>query len=161
MKHQAGFNLVELIITLVIAGVLIGLAAPNMGIFLRNSERTTLLNDFVTAVQYARSQAVTRNQRVTICAVDVADADGNGANAFSSASPVGACLGTNVFETGWVVFVDTGATVGEIDTGEDVLRVFPVADLGPATSMCSSLICDLCHHSLFLYIQVAPPMYFA
>lgn len=119
---QAGFSIVELIVTLVIAAVLIGLAAPNMSIFLRNSARTTLLNDFIAGVQYARSQAVTRNQRVTLCPVDIA--------AFDSANPANGCQNSNSYELGWVVFIDNGAVDRQIDAGEQILRVFPAADIG-------------------------------
>jgi len=130
LPSQAGFTIVELVVTLVIAAVLLGLAAPHMGVFLRNMDRTTLINDFITGVQYARTQAVTRNQRVTLCPVDIADVEGNGANPFDSGNPAGSCSGDNNYQLGWVVFVDNGATQRQIDGGEQLLRVFSPADVG-------------------------------
>ena len=126
MSEQSGFSIIELVVVLVIAGVIAAVAAPNMGIFFKNSARTARINDFVSAIQFARSQAVANNQRVTLCAVD--------ARTLNAAAPSGGeCFGSGddndgVFDFGWMVFLDnaSGGTDGDIDNTERVLRVFEV-----------------------------------
>ena len=111
------------------AAILVALAAPNMSVFFRNSARTTMLNDLVAAVQYGRSQAVTLNQQVTICPVDLV----NDAS-FSATNAAGKCRTDADFTEGWVVFVDVDDPVGQIgNTNDQVLRVFKPSDVGGGT----------------------------
>ena len=108
MQHQRGFTIAELIIVVIIAAVLAAVAVPNLSEFVKDNSRATRVNTMVTALNYARGQAVTRNARVSIC---------------KSAGFV-ACdaAGGGNFENGWMVFTDhipafAGGTVGTIDTG--------------------------------------------
>lgn len=61
-KHsQDGFNMVELLVTLVIAAILITIAAPAMKAYLVNQKLTSQSNALVRHLSLARSEAITRN----------------------------------------------------------------------------------------------------
>jgi len=103
---QAGFTLIELLVTLSIAAILLAVAVPNFITFVQNNRLATQANDLVTMLNYARSEAVKRNQRVTVC----------------SRATNTSCAGTTNWDSGLLVFVDTNGD-GVKDGGEDVLQV--------------------------------------
>jgi len=73
---QRGLTLLELMITLAVAGVLFALAAPNFRTMVQNNRITTQVNEFVTATTYARSEAIRRGGSVTLClSTDLASCD--------------------------------------------------------------------------------------
>ena len=53
--------------TLLVGGVLLGIGVPNVMEFQRNSAMTAVANDLVTGVLMARTEAVKRQQPVTLC----------------------------------------------------------------------------------------------
>jgi len=67
---QLGFTLWELLMTLLVAGILLGIGVPNVMEFQRNSAMSGVANDFVTGVLMARSEAVKRQVPVTLCLSD-------------------------------------------------------------------------------------------
>lgn len=89
-RTQIGFTLVELMIALVMAAVLLGVGVPAMTDFMRSNRMISITNDLVTALQFARSEAVKRNNPVTVCI------SSNGT----------ACTGGANWENGWIVFND-------------------------------------------------------
>ena len=64
---QAGFTLIELMFTIVVLAVLLGIGVPNFRDFVRNSRLTSAANDLLTDVNLARSEAVKRRVPVTLC----------------------------------------------------------------------------------------------
>lgn len=62
-----GFTLVELLVTLTILGVLLGLAAPSMQAAVLGHRLSAYANGFVAAAQLARSEAIKRGVPVTLC----------------------------------------------------------------------------------------------
>ena len=72
-SNSTGFTLVELLVTLALAAVLLGMALPAMDNFLDQRTRTTQIIDFVMALNYARSEAARSGGPVSIQAVDASD----------------------------------------------------------------------------------------
>ena len=110
MKTQRGLTLVELLVTLAIAGVLLGMAAPSFTEFIAQRTLTTAANDFVLGVMLARSESVRRGQSVSVQAVDAGDSDnewgrgwcvvvGNGGNCTNALRRF-AALDENAFDAG-------------------------------------------------------------
>ncbi|HEX9833096.1 MAG TPA: GspH/FimT family pseudopilin [Mycobacterium sp.] len=92
-SYQAqGFTIVELLITVAILVILIGLAAPSMGNLVRDQRVKTAVGDVYAALVFARSEAIKRNQFVGICAMTD---DGWG------------CQNSSDWSRGWIVYLDT------------------------------------------------------
>ncbi|MEW5011411.1 MAG: GspH/FimT family pseudopilin [Cycloclasticus sp.] len=63
---QPGFTLVELLITLIIAGILLTIGVPSYQDFVRKNQTITNANNLVTALNLARSEAIKRGVQVTL-----------------------------------------------------------------------------------------------
>ncbi len=108
-QYIGGFTLVELIITLTIAGILIALAAPAMQTFIFDQRLTTQANEFIADLNIARSEAIHRGVNVVICKQGGTDS-----------SP--SCSTSATWASGRVVFADSDGD-GAIDSNETILRV--------------------------------------
>lgn len=108
MKTQQGFTLIELLVTMIIGALILGMAVPSYQSFTRSSLRSANLNEFVSALQFARSEAIKRGSRVTLC---------------QSTTGV-SCDGGPEWENGWIVFNDDDDN-NTVNNVESVLRVNP------------------------------------
>ena len=72
--RQRGITIIEIMVTLAIASVLIGLAVPAFNGFVAQRALTAQVNDFLVSVQYARSEAGRRGATVSVQAVNAAAA---------------------------------------------------------------------------------------
>ncbi len=70
-----GFTIVELMVTLAVAAVLMGIAVPAFTDFVRQRNMASRNNDMVLALTYARSEAVRRGQVVSVQAIAPDDDD--------------------------------------------------------------------------------------
>lgn len=91
--RQRGFTLIELMATMAIAAILLTQAVPSFRAMIANNRITTQVNELVTAINMARSEAAKLNTRMVLC---------RSANP-TAATP--ACGGTaNNWTTGWILF---------------------------------------------------------
>ena len=67
MRGVRGFTLWELLCTLGVVGLLVGLGAPALTDFVLDGRRTADVNALVLAVQVARSEAAKRGRPVIVC----------------------------------------------------------------------------------------------
>lgn len=89
---ERGFTLLELMVTLTVAGVLLAIGVPSFQSFVRSSRITAPTNEMMTAVYLARTEAVKRRATTVFC---------------FSTNPTAAlpdCAGTGA--QGWIVWVD-------------------------------------------------------
>ena len=89
-KEHSGFTLIELMITIAILAVLLGLAAPSFIEMLKQNRLQMESEDLFVALMLARSEALKRNQPVAMCK------SANGTT----------CTTAGNWEQGWLTYVD-------------------------------------------------------
>jgi len=62
--HRHGFTLVELMITIALLAILMTLAAPSFGAWIRNTQVRTMSETMANGLRLAQSEAVRRNRQV-------------------------------------------------------------------------------------------------
>lgn len=105
--RSRGYSLYELLVTLTIASVILGLGTPSFGKLLANSRQIVEINALFHAVHHARKASIVRRAYLTICP----SADGK------------QCLPGRNWSAGWILFVNSDRdTPAEVDPGEVVLK---------------------------------------
>jgi type IV fimbrial biogenesis protein FimT len=98
-------TLIELLIVVAIAAVLAAVAIPSFDTLLSSSRFTTYANTYLTHLNLARSEALKRNARVTLCK----SADG------------ATCTTSGGWDQGWIVFHDVNNNA-QTDLDEAILQ---------------------------------------
>ena len=120
-NHSSGFTLIEVLMTLAIAVIVLTIGVPSFQASIDNNRKTTAISDMHTALSLARSTAITRRERVTVCkSSDIADCgDNDDATICTCANDDGG----SDWSQGWIVFVDPNNRE-VVDAGEEILRVY-------------------------------------
>jgi len=103
---ERGFTMIELMMVLAIFAILVAIAFPGFEGLTATSRLKGESNGFRQTLAQARTTAINRGQRVTVCKTDSQTSCNNGAN----------------WEDGWIMFVDADED-GARDGGEALLRV--------------------------------------
>lgn len=97
---QAGFTLVELVVTLAVLAIIVSMAAPSFTGLMNSSRLTSQSNEIVAALQSARMDAIRRNAPSYFC----------------SSNNNATCTNTSPW-TGWIVYTDIDRD-NTVDAGE-------------------------------------------
>lgn len=101
MNRSGGFTLLELMVTVAVAGVLMTVAIPAYQGMVERNTMTSVINDLVGDINYARSEAVTRGAPVFLC----------------PSNDASTCSGTGLWKEGWIVKATSDPS------GDNLLRV--------------------------------------
>ena len=101
-----GFTLLEALVVMALLGLMVSLAAPAMTALRQQHQLQAQAEGFFNSLVLARSEALRRQHRVTLCA-----------RATDSA-----CDATGTWQQGWLVFVDANDNA-QLDAGEALLEV--------------------------------------
>jgi len=66
-RHARGFSLVELMVTIAVLAILLAIGIPSFASLIASNRLTSATNELVAALQTARTEAIRRNVRVTVC----------------------------------------------------------------------------------------------
>lgn len=105
-RLYTGFTIVELMVTLTVAMIAIGLAVPTLSRIIAQNNLATSANSFVSAFGAARQSAIQLNVPVTLCA-----GDSTGCHTQPNWD----------WSKGWLVFIDRDKD-GTLDAGERILH---------------------------------------
>ncbi len=104
--HQEGVTLIELLVTLSVIAIIVAVGAPALRDFFATNRMSAAVNDLVTSMHLARSEAIKRDAPTVICP----SADWNADNPTCSA-------GGNLAD-GWIVVVDPAVNAIVVQTHE-------------------------------------------
>lgn len=100
--------MLELMMTVFVAAIIIGIGIPNLIQFVQNNRMTAAANDLLASMHIARAEAVKRQSIMTVCA----------SNNPTAANPT---CGVGNFN-GWIVFNDINGNIVVDAPGEVVIQ---------------------------------------
>lgn len=106
-----GFTIIELLVTVAVLAIVLSVGVPSFVDLIRNNRAATEANLFIGALSVARSEAIKRGSRVTIC----------------KTSDQLSCTTSGDWAQGWLVFADPNENAS-VDAGEPVIQVYQPLD---------------------------------
>lgn len=97
----------ELLTTMTVVGLSLSFAIPSFNAIVNNNRRATGINQLVTTMHLARSEAITRNTQITVCP-----------------SQTGTACQAVPWNEGWILFTDANSD-RSVDPGEFILGQTP------------------------------------
>jgi type IV fimbrial biogenesis protein FimT len=113
-KFSRGFTIPEIIITLGVAAIILTTAVPSVSTTIKDNRLATRVNDIITDIHYARSEAAKRDVRVILCR-------SKNPNASTPQCSTDA-ENDNIWSWGYLIFADNGTAANSVyDAGSDIL----------------------------------------
>ena len=105
-KRAFGFTLIEMLMTIAVAAILMGIAIPSFRYITNANRIASEINGLLGDLQLARAQAIKEGRTVTVC---------------QSSNNTTCTNDSNNWQSGWIVFSDP-TNVGVYDVGETYIR---------------------------------------
>ncbi len=113
-KRSSGLTLVELLVTLTVSVVILGLAVPSFYEMIQDNRVVTHTNNLVTSLSLARSEAVRRNRPVRLSPCDTSETCAGMSTSLSS---------DGNWSNGWVVWYDDDDDGDVSDNDNNQIRI--------------------------------------
>lgn len=94
-RRQQGLTLLELVVTVAVLAILVSIGIPAFQSLVGQNRASSAANELQATLQFARSEAVSRDQPVTVCPADFSDPDADPATVDCSTS--------TQWQNGWIV----------------------------------------------------------
>lgn len=104
-SFKNGFTLIELMVTIVVLGVIVGIAIPSFRDIIVSNSVSFSRDQFFSVLNYSRSEAIKSGTSVTIC----------------RSSDASSCDDTLGWDEGLLVFVDVNQD-GNLDAADRIVR---------------------------------------
>ena len=131
MKKEAGLTLIELVSTMAVLAIVAAIAVPSFNMFISGNKKSAAVNQLTGAFAVARSEAVTRNARMTLSATGGDWAQGWTITATTSGTQVK--VGPAIPQT--VTVTNTGPTTVEFNSDGTLRTALPA---GFTITICDS-----------------------
>ena len=109
---QAGMSLIELMVTLTVLAIGLAAAVPSFQGTMKRNNIDNALKEFSSAIKFTRSEAITQNSSVSICASSNQDT----------------CTGD--WQDGWIIFTDVDSAGTFTPSTDTLLRVHEALKTG-------------------------------
>jgi type IV fimbrial biogenesis protein FimT len=113
-KTCSGFTLPEVIITLGVAAIILSTAVPGLSNTIKDNRLATRVNDVITDIHFARSEAAKRDVRVILCRSKNPNASTPQCNIDTPTE--------YIWTWGYLIFADNGNAANSVyNAGSDIL----------------------------------------